>query len=1295
MFSELELRERKRKKEIQNKRKCEQLSKASPRVIWESKLDYVLTVISLTIGIGNIITFPAKCYKHGGFTFLFVYLLLLLTFGVPFLYLELIMGQYHRCTPTILFRRSAPALQGAGWISLISAVFTTIPYMLEVAFVFKTMFVFSAIGHEDKVWTNCNNSWNSDLCYLYNDQIDGVKYHEHSDCRFTKLSSINDIKSIQPNFQFQIVAIQQRTESFMEFGSVNSNTLLVVTFLWVIVALIHNRGIAYLGSFAAISVIITYLIIPTLLFRAFGLIWIDALTQVTFSLGLGFGGHVTLSSFSQPKQNTFGVVCLNVFLDTLLSLVAATTVFCALGHTAHALGTSDIFDLVPTSETMRVSFFAFPIVIEQMPDIWFWSVMFYSSVGIIGFSTITIMILSISVPIADVLNIPTKSYKHDLIALGLIFITWLINIFFSMGSGIYWITMFSDISHFCQGISIFTNSVILGYFYGADNIIDDVNILMGNAHNLFSKYFGYQSPVWYYSWKYYCPVVSLLFSVIAFVRQFPSPNDDIRYPYLYDTFQITLTTMVIMLMPLGFIYTYVTFRVYFEDFEPDKEFTFEMLFSKQKQLRSWRRISTNLLCDDKIEYSRIMQILPEMEPGDPNGTLRALYTQFFLVAQNPLFMNEKRKATEKKKKKKRKKTKLHFWSKNFDDFGDDNREIDRKEKQRKTDLLRKLKLEKLSKASPRVIWDEQIDYLLSCISFTIGIGNIVSFPARCYKHGGFTFLIAYFITMLTFGVPILYMEIIMGQYHRCTPIITFRRCAPALQGAGWLALVSSLFLTIPYMMDVALIVKSMFIYSIVGLKGKAWSKCDNHWNDEICFDPLVSKSEEALQCYYTSLYHINSTIRNVIDESSDSFMDFNEINSKTFLVVTFLWLMVALIHNRGIAKMGGFAAISVILVYLFIPTLFIRSIGLEGSELGLAKLFGNFDLESLASTSLWLDALAQVAFSLGVGFGGHVVLASFAPPKQNTFGVVMCVIFLDAFLSLVSAATMFAALGHRANHLRIENIFEVVPTTEVNRVTFYAIPIVIERMPDIWFWVVMFYLCLALIGFSTICLIVLAISVPITDSLNIPTKSYKHDVIALIAVLCLWLTNTLMSLKSGIYWMSMFNDISHFSQGFTILIMVIIMSCYYGADNIMDDLKILMGKPKNVFSRYFGFASPIWQFLWKFYCPVIAFTIQIMLTIGIICLLPLGFLYSYVSFLVYFQDYEPSKIFTWDVLFLKQKQLRSWRRISGKMLEDDAHAFEEIMRILPDREPDDPDGILKALYKQFFYMAQSLVSFCL
>lgn len=88
-------------------------------------------------------------------------------------------------------------------------------------------------------------------------------------------------------------------------------------------------------------------------------------------------------------------------------------------------------------------------------------------------------------------------------------------------------------------------------------------------------------------------------------------------------------------------------------------------------------------------------------------------------------------------------------------------------------------------------WGKGVEFLMSCIAMSVGLGNVWRFPFIALQNGGGAFLIPYLIVLLLVGRPIYYLEMCIGQFASRGSVKVYD-FAPALRGERQIWATSSL-----------------------------------------------------------------------------------------------------------------------------------------------------------------------------------------------------------------------------------------------------------------------------------------------------------------------------------------------------------------------------------------------------------------------------------------------------------------------------------------------------------------------
>ena len=95
-------------------------------------------------------------------------------------------------------------------------------------------------------------------------------------------------------------------------------------------------------------------------------------------------------------------------------------------------------------------------------------------------------------------------------------------------------------------------------------------------------------------------------------------------------------------------------------------------------------------------------------------------------------------------------------------------------------------------------WMNRWTFIISTISAAIGIGNVWRFPYLSFKHGGSTFIYTYLYSLFIIGVPMLILELTLGQKMQKGSAGSMRGIVPRLAGIGYVASFSGFVTALTY-----------------------------------------------------------------------------------------------------------------------------------------------------------------------------------------------------------------------------------------------------------------------------------------------------------------------------------------------------------------------------------------------------------------------------------------------------------------------------------------------------------------
>ncbi|XP_078038820.1 sodium-dependent dopamine transporter [Augochlora pura] len=551
---------------------------ADGRETWSGKVDFLLSVIGFAVDLANVWRFPYLCYKNGGGAFLVPYCIMLVVGGIPLFYMELALGQFNRKGAITCWGRIVPLLKGIGYAVVLIAFYVDFYYNVIIAWALRYFFAsFSSL----LPWTTCDNPWNTPHCREFDANVsytfEDTSPVESMEPRSTDNSSLvveyldrtahhgynstSQTSAAQEYFNRAILELY-KSEGLHDLGAIKWDIALCLLVVYIICYFSLWKGISTSGKVVWFTALFPYAVLLILLIRGVTLpgssegiryylnpnfsaitkaeVWVDAATQVFFSLGPGFGVLLAYASYNKYHNNVYKDALLTSLINSATSFVAGFVIFSVLGYMARASGKS-IQDVA--TEGPGLVFIVYPAAIATMPGSMFWALIFFMMLLTLGLDSSFGGSEAIITALSD--EFPLIGNNRE------IFVALLFTLYFVVGlascsqGGFYF---FHLLDRYAAGYSmlfaVLAEAIAISWIYGTDRFCADIKDMIGFSPGIY----------WRVCWKFVAPIFLMFIIVYGLMGYEPLTYEDYVYPVWANVLGWLIATSSIAMIPGVAIY---------------------------------------------------------------------------------------------------------------------------------------------------------------------------------------------------------------------------------------------------------------------------------------------------------------------------------------------------------------------------------------------------------------------------------------------------------------------------------------------------------------------------------------------------------------------------------------------------------------------------------------------------------------------------------------------------------------------------------------------------------------------
>ncbi len=458
---------------------------------WKSQFGFLLAAVGSAIGLGNIWRFSYLAYEHGGGAFLIPYIVALLTVGIPLLILEFAVGHERVGSAPLAYAKINKNWEWLGWWAVCFVMFGIVLYYTVIISWCLNYFVLSF----DLGWGSNPNQY-----------------------FFQEFLHVSDTPS--------------------EIGEIQTPILTGLAVIWFINWFIVYRGVQR-GIELANKILMPLLLLLTtvMVFWAFTLegafvglktyvtpdfeklskpqVWIDAYSQIFFTLSLGFGIMIAYASYLPDKADITKSAILTAVINSGYSIFAGCAVFSVLGFMAVSENKA-ISDVV--SQSIGLAFVAYPKALSLMPHGNIFGAVFFLCLTVAGISSaISIMEAFVSAMV-DKFDLNRKSLVTCVSVLG-----FLGSIVFTTEAGILWLDIVDHfVTHYGLVVVGIFECIVVGWMF-------KLPVLRAHINKVSSIELG---PFWDILIKFFIPFILGVILLSDLISEISKPYGDYTWTSL-------------------------------------------------------------------------------------------------------------------------------------------------------------------------------------------------------------------------------------------------------------------------------------------------------------------------------------------------------------------------------------------------------------------------------------------------------------------------------------------------------------------------------------------------------------------------------------------------------------------------------------------------------------------------------------------------------------------------------------------------------------------------------------------